>query len=124
MRTLALTLTALFLTACGSSSGMNYEDIDAVANGAKCDSFTVDDEPMMFAAKSGSCTLPSSDDVGISWFNSNDARDQYMDIGTRNGAVYVYGEQWIVECQDTDAQAAVAKTTKGETTGERGPGIG
>jgi hypothetical protein len=119
VRTLPLALAALVLTACGSSGGgsTGYADIDAVAQAAKCDSFSTDDDPMMFAAKSGSCTLPSGDDVYVSWFNNNEARDKYLDVGISNGAVYVYGDKWLIECQDADAQAEAAKSTKGDKKG-------
>jgi len=124
MRISALIASLLLLTACGSngdsdsgSASSGYGSIEAVGKAAKCQPLEIRDDPMMFAIKTAGCTLPSGEDVAINWFANDTARDEYVDLGSSNGALYVTGSKWAIECNSAESQAEAAKSTKGDVKG-------
>jgi hypothetical protein len=113
VRTFLTALALVTLTACGGSGDdKDYDSLKDVGQAAGCDPYTDVAEPMMYATETAECTLPSGD-VTLNWFNDNQARDQYVDLGTNNGAVYAIGDNWAAECQTEKQQAEVAEATGG-----------
>ena len=65
---------------------------------------------MEFASETGSCEAEGVPGVlTINLFNNNKARDSYIELGTSNGAVYVLGDGWVVECQTRGQQETIAQ---------------
>lgn len=117
----ALLITNGLIAGCGngSNAGVKFDDLNALGSAIGCTSNTEDDTgPAMFAAQTNECELGGDKHAELEWFNNNGARDNYMDVGTSNGAVYVYGDHWAAECYTKDVQALVKSKTKGDTRDE------
>lgn len=100
-----------------SGGGESYDSIGAVAAAAECTEVEPEDEPMMFASETATCTLEGGDTVTINMFNNDEARDNYVKVGTANGAAYVLGGGWAIECENHNLQSVVADSTGGDTKG-------
>jgi hypothetical protein len=91
-------------------------DVHAVAS-AVCDTpmqDTVAGEREFFVRESGTCIVGSGDKVTVYAFGTATAEDQWLQVASGFGGVYVVGHGWVVS---VDTQA-VAETVRGKVGGE------
>lgn len=83
----------LLLTACGGSPDHSVSSAKDVGHLAGCSSV----KPMKqyVATESGWCTI-GKDRVEVTYFKSNQARDNYLQVGTIATASQSGGEHWLV----------------------------
>lgn len=116
VRSLSVT-AALVLALMGCSindGGKHYDNLESVADKAGCTTYESEDQPMMYASETVTCAIPGEGNVTLNWFNNNKARDKHVEVGIGNGALYVVGDKWSVECRNPDQQHAVTDGTGGE----------
>lgn len=70
------------------------ETVDSLAGKLGCTSLQPADK--LFTEAAGFCQLPNGSQVEIAVFASNEARDQYLDLGQQAmpNAAFVKGDQW------------------------------
>ena len=126
MRTIpALCLVALSLASCGGDDPTSYASItdmaaDLQAGGVDCADATVRDLP---AAENGSETLPSEsgsctsgdDTIQLFVFDDTDARDKWLNLGSRFSNDVVTGPNWTVIAPDEGSAEDIADALGGET---------
>jgi hypothetical protein len=97
-------LASLFLVVagCGGDDGgaggsNKVKSGDDLAELVGCTGFT-DDTEEMFVTEGGSCSLEGQD-INIYYFGDQRARDEYLEIATGFGGLYLVGVNWLVEAK-------------------------
>lgn len=119
LRTLALTLTALTLAACGSSDsgssgGDGFEDTKALADARECSATYEPAGPgvLPLGAKETATCQPG---YTLTVFRDDEARDSFVKVVGSFGGTFAVGDGWAVGARNI-AEAKAAAEKLGGTT--------
>lgn len=109
----ALAATMVLAGCSGGDSG-GGEDVGSgqdVADMIGCTGWT-DDSEEMFVTEGGTCDL-DGEEVGAYYFADDEARDNYVDVASGFGGLYLVGDGWVI-----DGKRAVLEDLQADHGGE------
>jgi hypothetical protein len=96
--TVALATMAVLAGCSSSDSGDGGDSVGSgqdVADMIGCTGWA-DDSEEMYVTEGGTCDL-EGEEVGAYYFADNEARDNYVDVASSFGGLYLVGDAWVID---------------------------